>query len=183
MEVLEFQALPIEKDPALVGEHVQAVAPLGMLGPQTYLNDGRGVALHGHRSQLGRHYRAPLIPVHLLKAPLHIQTGALRIRTNEDELSQAVEGVLRVVKGDDMRVSENSGHPGRLIGHTILSGSPLEAQRFTADRLFVLPEAARVERPNVVEPCGEGGHFVGLVPWHLTNIVCPSRPRAPHLVV
>lgn len=82
-----------------------------------------------------------------------------------------------------MRVAKDSRYTGCLVSDAILRRSPLKAQRLAADRLLVLPEAARVERTNVVEPCGQCRNFVRLVPWHLTDVVRAPGAGTPHLIV
>lgn len=70
-----------------------------------------------------------------------------------------------------------------MVRNAILSWPALKPERFAADTLLILPEAARVIRANVVEPGRERGDFVGLVPWHDADVVVSTGPRAPLLVV
>lgn len=88
-----------------------------------------------------------------------------------------------IVKRHEMWIAKDSGNSWRLVWHTILRRSSLKAECFTADGLLVLPRATGVIRPDVIEPCRKGGHFVGLIPRHHTDVVISAWSWAPHLIV
>lgn len=74
-----------------------------------------------------------------------------------------------------MGVTINTPNGWGLIGNAVLGRPPFEAEGFTADGLFLLPETAEVARCDVVPPLGKGWHLVGFVPRKVTQVVRATR--------
>lgn len=72
VEVLVLQTLSVKVDPAVVGEHVQAVPPLRVSRPQTHFNWDRGVTSSNDGRQLGCSDLSVLVPVDLFEAALNV---------------------------------------------------------------------------------------------------------------
>ena len=68
------------------------------------------------------------------------------------------------------------------ISHTVLAWSPLKSVCLASSTLLILPQAARVEGGDILQPVGHGGDLARLVPGQHPQVVGPHGCPTPHVV-
>ena len=85
-------------------------------------------------------------------------------------------------------ISSNSGNERPLtsarwkVAHTVLAWSPLKPVCLAATTLLILPQAARVEWRDVLQPVGQGWYLGGFIPGQHSKVVRSHGSPTPLVV-